>query len=119
MPAFQVKIAYLTKYKQSRHLFHELVIADDAGGALDEGRKRLARRSRETRIIHEACSIRPDSEEVERAAAHGWTLNDNWWSRPVKAEDDLAAIARHGFTHSNVIHAKSAQDCVAIDRHAA
>lgn len=119
VPAYQIKFAYLTKYKQSRHLFHQLVIADDEASALAQGRQLMSKRSPQARIIHESCTLRPDSSEVESATAHGWTLNDNWWSRPIKPDDDLAAIAKHGFTHSNHIHAKSAMDCVAIDKYAA
>ncbi|MGO4447972.1 hypothetical protein AB4Y96_03515 [Phyllobacterium sp. TAF24] len=119
MPAYQVKFAYLTKYKQTRHLFHQLVIADDEATALAEGRRLMNKRSPNARIMHESCVVRPDSQEVESATAKGWVLNDNWWSRPIMPDDDLAAIAKHGFTHSNHIHAKSAMDCVAIDKYAA
>jgi hypothetical protein len=119
VPAYQVKFAYLTKYKQTRHLFHQLVIADDETSALARGRLMMNKRSPNARIVHESCVLRPDSSEVESATAQGWTLNDNWWSRPIKPDDDLAAIAKHGFAHSNHIHAKSAMDCVAIDRRAA
>jgi hypothetical protein len=119
VPAYQVKFAYLTKYKQTRHLFHQLVIAEDEASALARGRQMMSKRSSNARIVHESCVLRADSTEVESATAQGWTLNDNWWSRPIKPDDDLAAIARHGFTHSNHIHAKSAMDCVAIDKRAA
>ena len=119
MPAYQVKFAYLTKYKQSRHLFHQLIIADDEVDALARGRRLMMKRSPNARIIHESCVVRPDSADIETATAQGWTLNDNWWSRPIRPDDDLAAIARHGFAHSNQIHARSAMDCVAIDKRAA
>jgi hypothetical protein len=119
VPAYQVKFAYLTKYKQTRHLFHQLVIAEDEASALVRGRQMMSKRSSNARIVHESCVLRADSTEVESATAQGWTLNDSWWSRPIKPDDDLAAIAKHGFTHSNHIHAKSAMDCVAIDKRAA
>lgn len=119
LPAYQVKFAYLTKYKQTRHLYHQLVIADDEASALKRGRQMMMRRSPDARIVHESCVLRPDSADIESAAAQGWKLNENWWSRPIRPDDDLAAIAKHGFAHSNQVHAKSAMDCVMIDKRAA
>jgi len=116
MPAYQVRIAYLTQYRKTRHYFHHLIIAGDRGLALSEGRTQLMRRSPNARIIHESAILRPDSRDIEVAIASGWTLKGGWWTRPIKAEDDLAVIAMHGHADSRHINARTPAGCLAIDR---
>ncbi|MBE0704006.1 MAG: hypothetical protein IH582_12695 [Afipia sp.] len=93
MAAFQVRIAYLTPLKRSRHYFHQLVLASDQQSALAEGRALLKKRSPQARIVHAAANLRPDSKDAEAAIQAGWRYRDGWWSRPIRAGDDLAAIA--------------------------
>jgi hypothetical protein len=116
MPAYQVRIAYLTRYRRTRHYFHQLIMAEDEGRALEEGRAQLAKRSRDAHIVHESALLRSDSREVEAIVASGWTLRDGWWTRPIRAGDDLAAIAMHGHADSRHINARTPADCLAIDR---
>ncbi|KXF76527.1 hypothetical protein ATN84_10680 [Paramesorhizobium deserti] len=116
MPAYQVRIAYLTQFRKTRHYFHRLVIAGDRDLALDEGRAQLARRSPNARIVHESAVLRPDSRDIEVAIASGWALKGGWWTRPIRAGDDLAIIAMHGHAGSNHINARTPADCLAIDR---
>jgi hypothetical protein len=118
MAAFQVRIAYLTPLKRSRHYFHQLVLASDRQSALAEGRALLRKRSPEARIVHVAANLRPDSKDAEAAIRAGWRYRDGWWSRPIRAGDDLAAIALHGYVDSKAINARSTAGCVDIDRHA-
>ncbi|MBN9237390.1 hypothetical protein QV13_04805 [Mesorhizobium hungaricum] len=118
MAAFQVRIAYLTPLKRSRHYFHQLVLADDRQAALAEGRALLRKRSPEARIVHAAANLRPDSKDAEAVIRAGWRYRDGWWSRPIRAGDDLAAIALHGFADSKAINARSTAGCVEIDCHA-
>lgn len=116
MAAYQVRIAYLTPLRRSRHYFHQLVLAGERQGALAEGRALLKRRSPEARIVHEVASIRPDSHYAEAAIRAGWRLKDGWWTRPTRASDDLAAIAMHGHATGKHISTRTAAGCVAIDR---
>ncbi len=118
MAAFQVRIAYLTPLKRSRHYFHQLVLASDQQGAIAEGRALLRKRSPEARIVHAAANLRPDSKDAEASIRAGWRYRDGWWSRPIRAGDDLAAIALHGFADSKAINSRSTAGCVDIDRHA-
>jgi hypothetical protein len=118
MAAFQVRIAYLTPLKRSRHYFPQLVLASDQQAALAEGRALLRKRSPEARIVHAAANLRPDSRDAETAIRAGWRYRDGWWSRPIRAGDDLAAIAVHGFADSKAINARTTAGCVDIDRHA-
>ncbi|MBN9244898.1 MAG: hypothetical protein J0I98_19115 [Mesorhizobium sp.] len=119
MAAFQVRIAYLTPLKRSRHCFHQLVLAGDRQSALAEGRALLKKRSPEARIVHAAANLRPDSKDTEAAVQAGWRYRDGWWCRPIRAGDDLAATALHGYADSKAINARSTAGCVDIDRHAA
>jgi len=116
VPAFQVKIAYLTPYRHSRRYFHQIVVADDKQAALVETRDLLSKRSPSARIVHEVASLRPDSQDAEAAIKAGWSLRDGWWSRPIRAGDDLAAIATHGYASSRRINVRTTAGCVAIDR---
>ncbi|MBB2974391.1 hypothetical protein [Mesorhizobium sp. RMAD-H1] len=116
MPAYQVRIAYLTHYRKTRHYFHSLIIAGDRSLALDEGRAQLAKRSPNARIVHESAILRPDSLDIEVAVASGWMLKGGWWSRPIRAEDDLAVIALHGHADGNQVNVRTPADCLAIDR---
>jgi hypothetical protein len=118
MAAFQVRIAYLTPLRRSRHYFHQLVLADDRRAALAEGCALLRKRSPEARIFHAAANLRPDSNDAEAAIRAGWRYRDGCWSRPIRAGDDLAAIAVHGFADNKAINARSTAGCVDIDRHA-
>lgn len=118
MAAFQVRIAYLTPLRRSRHYFHQLVLAGDRQGAIAEGRALLRKRSPEARIVHAAASLRPDSKDAEAAIRAGWRYRDGWWSRPIRAGDDLAEIALHGYADGKGINARSTAGCVDIDRHA-
>lgn len=67
MPAYQVRIAYLTPYWRSRRYFHDVILADDHAGALAEGHSQLTKRSRGAQIVHLAATLRPDSEHAEAA----------------------------------------------------
>lgn len=116
MAAYQVRIAYMTPLRRSRHYFHQLVLASDRQGALTEGRALLKRRSPEARIIHETASMRPDSRDAEAAIRAGWRLKAGWWTRPTRASDDLATIAMHGHVAGKRISTRTAAGCVAIDR---
>jgi hypothetical protein len=118
MAAFQVRIAYLTQLKRSRHYFHQLVLAGDRPGAIAEGRALLRKRSPEARIVHVAANLRPDSKDAEAAIRAGWQYRDGWWSRPIRAGDDLVAIALHGYADSKAFNTRSTAGCVDIDRHA-
>jgi len=118
MAAFQVRIAYLTPLKRSRHYFHQLVLASDQQSALAEGRALLKKRSPQARIVHAAANLRPDSKDAEAAIQAGWRYRDGWWSRSIRAGDDLAAIALHGYVDGKGINARSTAGCVDIDRHA-
>ncbi|WP_420963356.1 hypothetical protein [Brucella sp. IR073] len=115
MPAYQIRIAYLTRYRRTRHYYHRLIMAGDKELALAEGRAQLARRSPEAQIVHESAQLRPDSRDVEAVMASGWMLKDGWWTRPIRAGDDLALIAMHGHTDSKHINARTPADCLAID----
>ncbi|RCS25732.1 hypothetical protein DUT91_02880 [Phyllobacterium salinisoli] len=116
MPAYQIRIAYLTQYRRTRHYFHRLIIAGDQDLALAEGRALLTKVSPNARIVHESALLRPDSGEVEAAVASGWTLRNGWWSRPIRAGDDLVIIAMHGHADSKHINARTPAGCLAIDR---
>jgi hypothetical protein len=118
MAAFQVRIAYLTPLKRSRHYFHQLVLASDRQGAIAEGCALLRKRSPEARTVHAAANLRPDSKDAEAAIRAGWRYHDGWWSRPIRAGDDLAAIALHGYADGKAINARNTAGCVDIDRHA-
>jgi hypothetical protein len=118
MAAFQVRIAYLTPLKRSRHYFHQLVLAGDRQSALAEGRALLKKRSPEARIVHAAANLRPDSKDVETAIRAGWRYRDGWWSRPIRAGDDPTAIALDGYADSKAINARGTAGCVDIDSHA-
>ncbi|WP_146119617.1 hypothetical protein [Phyllobacterium phragmitis] len=116
MPAYQIRIAYLTQYRRTRHYFHRLIIAGDQDLALTEGRAQLAKRSPNARIVHESALLRPDSRDIEAAMSSGWMLRDGWWTRPIRAGDDLAIIAMHGHADSKHINARTPAGCIAIDR---
>lgn len=118
MAAYQVRIAYLTQLRRSRHYFHQLVLADNKRDALTQARALLKRRSPGARIVHEAVELRPDSRDAEAAIRAGWQYRDGWWTRAIRSGDDLAAIALHGYADSTRINARSTAGCVAIDRHA-
>ncbi|PYE85276.1 hypothetical protein [Phyllobacterium leguminum] len=115
MPAYQVRIAYLTSYRRTRHYFHRLIMAGDQALALAEGRALLARRSPNAQIVHESASIRPDSNDVETVMTSGWMLKDGWWTRPLRAGDNPAIIARYGHADSKHVNARTPADCLAID----
>lgn len=119
MGAFQVKIAYLTPQRRTRHFFHRLVIAETKESALAEARRQLAKSTRNTRIVHQAATLRPDSNEAEAAVLSGWSLRDGWWTRPLRSGDNLAAVAGHGYVTSRSVNVRNTADCVAIDRSAA
>ncbi|CAM5279901.1 hypothetical protein ATER59S_00384 [Aquamicrobium terrae] len=119
MAAFQVRIAYLTPLRRSRHYFHQLVLADDRQGAIAEGRALLRKRSPEARIVHATANLRPDSKNAEAAIQAGWRYRDGWWSRPIRAGDDLVAIALYGYADNRAINTRSTAGCTDIDRHAA
>lgn len=118
MAAYQTRIAYITPHRRSRHYFHQLVLAHSRQAALDEARALLEKRSPNARILHEAADLRPDSQDAELAILSGWKLRDGWWTRPIRAGDDLAEIAAHGYASSRRISVRSTAACVAIDRSA-
>lgn len=118
MAAFQVRIAYLTPVRRTRHYFHRMVVAENEQGALEIARHQLGQRSRGASIVHEAATLRPDSREAEAALRGGWQLEDGWWTRPFRPGDDLATIAAHGFASSRRINTRTAAACLAIDRSA-
>ncbi len=115
MAAFQVRIAYLTPHRRSRRYFHQLILADNRQAALIEARNQLNKRSPDAHIVHEVANLRPDSRDAEIAIRGGWALRDGCWSRPIRAGDDLAAIAAHGYTNGKRINVRTTADCVAID----
>lgn len=116
MAAFQVRIAYLTPQRRTRHYFHQVVLAEDRRGALASGRLQLAMRSPDAHVIHEVPTLRKDSQDAEMAMLGGWRLCDGWWTRPVRVIDDLAAIAFHGYVNNKRIVARTTAECIAIDR---
>ena len=118
MAAYQARIAYLTPGRRSRHYFHRLVLAHSRQAALEEARALLKKKSPNAHILHEAANLRPDSQDAEVAMLSGWELRDGWWTRPIRAGDDLAAIAAHGYASSRRINVRSTAACVAIDRSA-
>lgn len=118
MPAYQVRIAYLTPHRRSRRYFHNVVLADDQTSALAEGRSQLIRRSHGAQIVHQTATLRPDSRDAEAAILAGWKLSDGWWTRPIRPGDDLAAIAAHGYANSRRINSRTTAGCVAIDSNA-
>jgi len=119
MAAFQVRIAYLTPLRRSRHYFQQLVLASDQQSAIAEGRALLRKRSPEARIVHATANLRLDSKNAEAAIQAGWRYRDGWWSRPIRAGDDLVAIALYGYADSRAINTRSTAGCIDIDRHAA
>lgn len=116
MPAFQVRIAYLTAARRSRRYFHDIVLTVDRASAVREGLARLEKRSPGARVVHQAAFLRPDSRDAETAILSGWRLSKNWWTRPMKPDDDLAAIAAHGHVDLRGVNARSTAACVAIDQ---
>lgn len=116
MAAYQVRIAYLTPVRRTRHYFHQMVLADSEEAALLAARKQLGKRSRDARIVYETATLRPDSRDAEAAVKGGWKLEDGWWTRPFRPGDDLAAIAAHGFANSRRVNTRTAAGCLAIDR---
>lgn len=118
MPAYQVRIAYLTPHRRARRYFHNLVLAADEASALAEARAQLEKRSQGARIVHQTAALRPDSRDAEAAMQAGWTLVDGWWTRPIRPGDDLASIATHGYANSRRINTRTTAGCVAIDRNA-
>ena len=115
MPAFQVRIAYMTPHRRSRRIFHNVVLADDQTSADAEARTQLLKRSHGVQIVHQTAALRPDSRDAEAAMRAGWKLADGWWTRPVRPGDDLAAIASHGYANSRRINTRTTAGCVAID----
>lgn len=116
MAAFQVRIAYFTPRRHTTHYFHGLVLAADQQAAIANARARLAKRSPTAHVVHAAATLRPDSRDAEAAILAGWKLRDNWWTRPIRADDDLAAIAEHGYANSRQINTRTTTGCVVIDR---
>lgn len=116
MAAFQVRIAYLTPRRRTRHYFYQVVLAEDRRGALANGRWQLARRSPYAHVIHEVATLRKDSQDAELVMLGGWRLCDGWWTRPVRVGDDLAAIAFHGYVKNKRIVTRTTAECIAIDR---
>lgn len=115
MPAYQVRIAYLTRYRRTRHYFHRLIMAGDQGLALEEGRALLAKSSPDAQLVHESALLRPDSRDVETVIMSGWMLKDGWWTRPLRAGDNPAIIAMHGHADNKHVNARTPADCLAID----
>lgn len=118
MAAFQVRIAYFTPHRRTKHYFHQLALAADQQGAVVNARAQLAKRSPTAQVVHAIATLRPDSRDAEAALLAGWTLRDNWWTRPIRAGDDLAVIAAHGYANSRRINTRTTAGCVAIDRSA-
>lgn len=116
MAAFQVTIAYFTPYRRTKHYFHQLVLAADQQSAVADARARLAKRSPNAHVVHSAATLRPDSHDAEAAILAGWKLRDNWWTRPIRAGDDLVTIAAHGYANSRRVNTRTTAGCVAIDR---
>lgn len=116
MAAFQIRIAYLTPRRRTRHYFHQVVLAEDRRSALANGRLQLAKRSPDARVIHEVATLRKDSRDTELAMLGGWRLRDGWWTRPIRVGDDLAAVASHGYINNKRIVTRTAAGCIAIDR---
>lgn len=115
MPAYQVRIAYLTPHRRSRRYFHNVILADDQASALAEGRSQLTKRSHGAQIVHQTATVRPHRRDAEAAMLAGWKLSDGWWTRPIRPRDDLAAIAAHGYANSRRINSRATAGCVAID----
>jgi hypothetical protein len=97
------------------HFFHRLVIADSTESALAEARRQLMKGVRNSRIVHQAASLRSDSSDAEEALLGGWKLRDGWWTRPIRPGDNLAAVAAHGYVTSQSVNARNTAGCVAID----
>lgn len=116
MPAFQVRIAYLTPNRRSRRYFHNVVVAADQAAALAEARVQLSKRSNGAQIVHQTASLRLDSRDAEAAMLAGWKLTDGWWTRPIRWSDDLVAIAAHGYVNGRCINTRTTAGCAAIDR---
>jgi hypothetical protein len=105
-------------HRRTKHYFQQLVLATDQQGAVADARAQLAKRSPNAHVVHAAATRRPDSRDAEAAILAGWKLRDNWWTRPIRAGDDLAAIAAHGYANSRRINTRTTAGCVAIDRSA-
>jgi len=118
LAAFQVRIAYFTAHRRTTHYFHRLILAADQRTAIADARALLAKRSPTAHIVHANATLRPDSQDAEAAILAGWKLRDNWWTRPIRADDDLAAIAKHGYANSRQISTRTTAACVMIDRSA-
>lgn len=83
LAAFQVRIAYFTPHRRTKHYFHQLVLAADQQGAVADARAQLEKRSPNASVVHAAATLRPDSHDAEAAILAGWKLRDNWWTRPI------------------------------------
>lgn len=77
MPAFQVRIAYLTPHRRSRRYFHNIIVlAGDQPSALAEGRLQLMKRSHGAQIVHQTATLRRGSRDVEAAMLDGRLRRD-------------------------------------------
>ena len=116
LAAFQVRIAYLTPRRRTRHYFHQIILAEDRRTALAIGRSQLEKRSPGAHVVLESASLRPDSQDAVVAILGGWKLRDGWWTRPSRSGDDLEVIARFGHVSKNGVMTRTTAQCLAIDR---